>query len=70
LTLQELLRAALALLPEVGVLRRVIHRPPKLGLDVPHTQARVLDALHNMPLETRFEVTSLASLHTGEEAQS
>lgn len=39
-----------ALLEDVVALRRDLHRRPELGLDLPQTQARVLDALDGLPL--------------------
>lgn len=38
--------ASRALLPELVALRREIHRDPELGLELPRTQQRVLDALN------------------------
>lgn len=40
-----------ALLPELVDLRRRIHRRPEIGLDLPMTQATVLEALDGLPLE-------------------
>ena len=48
-----LLADADRLLPDVVELRRRIHRRPELGLDLPRTQAAVLDALDGLSLETR-----------------
>jgi hippurate hydrolase len=45
-----LLAEAGALLDDVVALRRDLHRRPELGLDLPHTQARVLEALDGLPL--------------------
>jgi amidohydrolase len=45
-----LLDEAAALLDDVVALRRDIHRRPEVGLDLPATQARVLDALDGLPL--------------------
>lgn len=45
-----LLAAAGALLDDVVSLRRDLHRRPELGLDLPCTQARVLEALDGLPL--------------------
>jgi amidohydrolase len=39
------------LLDDLKTLRRAIHAEPELGLDLPHTQRRVLDALAGLPLE-------------------
>ena len=49
--MQELLEQAKALLPDVVRLRRSIHREPELGLELPMTQAKVLDELRGLPLD-------------------
>ena len=41
---------AAALLDDVVALRRDLHRRPELGLDLPETQERVLEALDGLPL--------------------
>jgi amidohydrolase len=46
-----LLAEAEALLPEAIELRRSIHREPELGLELPKTQRRILDAIGDLPLE-------------------
>ncbi|HKE76139.1 MAG TPA: M20 family metallopeptidase [Acidimicrobiales bacterium] len=46
----DLLAEAGALHDDVVALRRDLHRRPELGLDLPATQARVLDALDGLPL--------------------
>ena len=46
----DLLAEAGALLDDVVALRRDVHRRPELGLDLPVTQARVLEALDGLPL--------------------
>jgi hippurate hydrolase len=51
--MHELLEEANGLLPDVVRLRRSIHREPEVGLDLPLTQAKVLDDLHGLPLEIR-----------------
>src|SRR4051812_31908870 len=56
----ELLAESDALLPAVVDLRRLIHRTPELGLELPRTQERVLDALEGLDLE----------VHTGETVTS
>src|SRR5438093_5394998 len=66
--MQELLEQANALLPDVVRLRRSIHREPELGLDLPLSQAKVLDELRGLPLDVRTgqRTTSvLADLHGG-----
>ena len=42
---------AQALVPDLVDLRRSIHREPEVGLDLPRTQAKVLDALGGLDLE-------------------
>src|SRR5918911_1741285 len=49
----QLVDEARGLSLEVVELRRAIHREPELGLDLPRTQARVLEALEGLPLEVR-----------------
>jgi amidohydrolase len=49
----DLMAEAGALLDDVVALRRDIHRRPELGLALPHTQARVLEALDGLPLTIR-----------------
>src|ERR1700687_234327 len=51
--MQELLAEANELLPDVVRLRRSIHREPELGLDLPLTQAKVLEQLRGLPLDVR-----------------
>src|SRR5919198_4165207 len=51
--MQHLLDEARALVGDVVRLRRSIHREPELGLELPRTQAKVLDALRGLPLEIR-----------------
>lgn len=46
----DLLGPARALLPDVVDLRRELHLHPEVGLDLPRTQAAVLDALEGMDL--------------------
>jgi len=47
----ELLDAAAGVQGDVVNLRRAIHREPELGLDLPKTQAKVLDALTGLGLD-------------------
>ncbi len=42
---------AVAIAPELAKLRRAIHAEPEIGLDLPRTQRKVLDALEGLPLE-------------------
>ncbi|HEY2595384.1 MAG TPA: M20 family metallopeptidase [Chloroflexota bacterium] len=51
--MHPLLEEAHGLTDQVAHLRRAIHREPELGLDLPLTQAKVLDALQGLPLEIR-----------------
>jgi hippurate hydrolase len=51
--MHQLLEEAHALVDDVTRLRRAIHREPELGLDLPLTQSRVLEALQGLPLEVR-----------------
>jgi amidohydrolase len=46
-----LLAEARTLLPGVTELRRQLHQAPEVGLELPRTQRRVLDALEGLPLE-------------------
>ncbi|GLZ46683.1 hippurate hydrolase [Actinomycetospora sp. NBRC 106375] len=48
---RALLAEARALQPRTLALRRVLHRHPEIGLDLPVTQAAVISALHELPLE-------------------
>ncbi|HEU5470835.1 MAG TPA: M20 family metallopeptidase [Actinophytocola sp.] len=45
-----LLEAARALQPRTVALRRLLHKNPELGLDLPHSQAAVLHALEGLDL--------------------
>jgi amidohydrolase len=51
--MDELLNEACELLGDTVRLRRSIHSEPELGLDLPLTQAKVLDALRELPLDIR-----------------
>ena len=42
---------AVAIAQELTELRRSIHAEPEIGLDLPRTQRKVLDALEGLPLE-------------------
>jgi hippurate hydrolase len=63
----ELLHAADALLPDAVALRRRIHAHPEQGLELPRTQATVLDAIADLPLRVRTgkAVTSIVADLTG-----
>lgn len=56
------------LLPELVDLRRALHREPELGLDLPETQRRVLDALDGLPLEITLgkELSSVVAVLHGD----
>ncbi len=51
------LDAAREILPEVIALRRRLHRVPEVGLDLPRTQALVLDAVRDLGLDPIAGVT-------------
>lgn len=53
MTISTLLPEAQELQPDVVRLRRTIHRHPELGLQLPRTQATVLQALHGLGLRIR-----------------
>jgi metal-dependent amidase/aminoacylase/carboxypeptidase family protein len=50
--LDGVLTEAAAQLDDAVELRRRLHRNPELGLDLPGTQAAVLEALDGLPLRT------------------
>lgn len=58
---------AKALLPELTRLRRELHQIPELGLNLPKTQQRVIDALESLPLEvsTGTNVSSVIAVLRG-----
>lgn len=58
---------AQALLPDLVALRRRLHRTPEVGLDLPRTQAIVLEALEGLPLEisTGTRTTSVVAVLRG-----
>src|SRR6266851_3711683 len=53
MTISTLLAEAQELQPDVVRLRRTIHRQPELGLQLPRTQAAVLQALDGLGLRLR-----------------
>ena len=63
-----LLAEARELLPDAVQLRRLIHREPELGLDLPLTQAKVLAALADLDLEitTGTALSSVVATLTGD----
>lgn len=52
-TTGDLLDAARAILPDISEIRRRIHRHPELGLDLPRTQAIIVEELTRLGLEPR-----------------
>ncbi|HOQ21240.1 MAG TPA: M20 family metallopeptidase [Microbacterium sp.] len=58
---------AATLLPDLVALRRALHADPEVGLDLPRTQQRVLDALAGLPLEitTGTRTTSIVAVLRG-----
>ncbi|MFF9145816.1 M20 family metallopeptidase [Streptomyces sp. NPDC014861] len=58
---------ALAIADPLIALRHDLHREPELGLDLPHTQRRVLDALAGLPLEITLgkRLTSVTAVLRG-----
>src|SRR5215217_8832242 len=63
----ELLTEARELLPATVLLRRTIHRNPEQGLQLPATQAAVVDALADLPLRvhTGTSTTSVVAVLDG-----
>jgi amidohydrolase len=59
--------AAAAISPDLTELRRSIHAEPEIGLDLPKTQRKVLDALSGLPLEisTGRNLTSVTAVLRG-----
>jgi hippurate hydrolase len=48
---ETVLDEAVSIAGEIAELRHAIHREPEIGLDLPKTQRKVLDALDGLPLE-------------------
>lgn len=65
----DFLEEARLLHPELVELRRAIHREPEIGLELPETQRRVLDALAGLDLEitTGTRTTSVTAVLRGAE---
>ena len=63
----DLLAAASAIQPDTVAFRRALHRRPEVGLTLPQTQRRILDAIAGLPLKiTRGEaVTSVTGVLEG-----
>ena len=67
--MEQLLEAAASVLPDAVALRRRIHSEPELGLELPRTQAQILDALDGLGLEVRTGTSTtsvVADLHGSE----
>ncbi len=64
----RLLAEARELLPDTVQLRRRIHAEPEIGLDLPRTQAKVLDALAGLDLtiETGEQLSSVVATLSGD----
>lgn len=58
---------AAGLLPDLISLRRALHADPEIGLDLPHTQQKVLAALDGLPLEVTLgtRTTSIVAVLRG-----
>lgn len=63
----DLVAEGAEILPGLVDLRRVLHREPEVGLELPRTQQVVMDALAGLPLEvsTGREVTSVVAVLRG-----
>ena len=63
----SLLEASADLLPNAVRLRRALHARPELGLDLPHTQERVLEAIDGLGLTVRTgeQTTSVVAVLEG-----
>ena len=57
----DLLAAAREILPDLLPIRRALHRRPELGLELPETQARIVEELRRLGLEPRLG-TGLSSV--------
>jgi amidohydrolase len=59
---------AVAIATELTKLRRAIHAEPEIGLDLPRTQRKVLDALDDLPLEITLgeSLSSVTAVLRGE----
>ncbi len=64
----QLLAEARELLPDAIELRRLIHSEPEIGLDLPLTQSKVIDALEDLDLhiETGTALSSVVATLTGD----
>ncbi len=71
--MSELLTQAEELFGDMVELRRRIHREPEVGLQLPRTQEKILDALDGLPLEIttgRSTTSVVATLHGEASARS
>ena len=67
---QEVFReSADKILPELQEMRRDLHQHPEIGLDLPRTQRKVLEALDGLPLEITLgqDLTSVVAVLRGGE---
>ena len=66
-TPSDLLASAQTLAADLSALRRELHRDPEVGLHLPATQARILQALEGLPLEitTGTALTSVVAVLRG-----
>ena len=62
--MNDLLSAGGALLDDAVDLRRRLHRQPELGLDLPKTQAAILESLGGLPLSITTGTTSTSVVAT------
>lgn len=64
---ESLLREATLLADDISSLRHALHREPEIGLDLPRTQRKVLDALAGLPLEITqgLQVSSVTAVLRG-----
>ena len=69
LELEGILDASRQLLDDAVALRRRLHREPELGLELPRTQAAVLEAIDGLPLSvsTGTTTSSVVALLDGDE---
>jgi metal-dependent amidase/aminoacylase/carboxypeptidase family protein len=61
---------AAAIAADLTELRRAIHAEPEIGLDLPMTQHKVLEALNGLPLEitTGKRLSSVTAVLRGDDA--
>ncbi|MGH3627763.1 MAG: M20 metallopeptidase family protein, partial [Sciscionella sp.] len=63
---------ATAMAGDLAVLRHALHQEPEIGLDLPRTQEKVLEALDGLPLEitTGTDTTSVTAVLRGQAAHA